>query len=99
MRGLPIKAFWLVPIIAVLGTFVVLLGGSASPVHAEEPDLTAYRQAAAYCRGDVPRPMALSADKQILCFDGLLKSRQDYPPLLKVSKTVVFSWFGVPVTI
>jgi hypothetical protein len=49
-------------------------------LHAQEIDFTPYREAADYCRGDVPRPMALSPDNRILCLDGRL-SPQELPPI------------------
>lgn len=36
----------------------------------QEFDREGYYRAVEYCRGDVSRPMALSADQKILCFDG-----------------------------
>jgi len=33
-------------------------------------DRAGYYRAVEYCRGDVSRPMALSSDRKILCFDG-----------------------------
>src|SRR5262245_38435596 len=41
-------------------------------VSAARVDFSAYTSAIEYCRGDVARPMALSADKRILCFDGVV---------------------------
>jgi hypothetical protein len=45
---------------------------------AEETNFSTYTRAAEYCRGDVARPIALSPDKRILCFDGPLLYGQDY---------------------
>src|ERR1700753_1131203 len=44
---------------------------------AEETDFGPYRAAAEYCAGEVARPLALSSDQRILCFDGLLSADQD----------------------
>jgi hypothetical protein len=44
---------------------------------AEETDFGPYRAAAEYCAGEVARPLALSSDQRILCFDGLLYADQD----------------------
>jgi len=35
-----------------------------------KPDPDAYHRAVDYCRGDVPRPTAISADRTIVCFSG-----------------------------
>ena len=45
---------------------------------AQQPDFSEYHRAADYCRGDVARPIALSPDKRILCFDGVIWRGQDY---------------------
>jgi hypothetical protein len=39
-------------------------------LRAQQPDFNEYRRAADYCRGNVARPIALSPDKRIVCFDG-----------------------------
>ncbi|MGJ4945885.1 hypothetical protein ACQR1W_35350 [Bradyrhizobium sp. HKCCYLS1011] len=39
--------------------------------------MSAYRRAADQCRGDVSRPMALLADKHILCFNDYVSASQD----------------------
>ena len=70
---------------AAQGLFVFLIFLSAfgsGSGHAQEAvsDRDAYYRAVAYCRGDVPRPMALSPDGQILCFDGPVPSDLDTSP-------------------
>ncbi len=40
-------------------------------------DWAAYARAVEFCRGGVARPMSLSSDKKILCFDGRINSGQD----------------------
>ena len=40
-------------------------------------DRESYYRAVEYCRGDVSRPMALSPDGQILCFDGAVVRDMD----------------------
>jgi hypothetical protein len=44
------------------------------PAHSQELsfDKARYALAVAYCRGDVERPISLSADHQIICFDGVI---------------------------
>jgi len=44
---------------------------------AEEIDFSPYHAAAEYCAGEVARPLALSPDQRILCFDGLFYPNQD----------------------
>jgi hypothetical protein len=43
----------------------------------ETVDERIYHLAAEYCHGTVPRPMALSSDRQILCFDGWVDDSLD----------------------
>jgi hypothetical protein len=49
-----------------------------------------------YCRGTVPRPMALSPEKEILCFDGPVDADTDVSPAkdLKESGLFVVRSFG-----
>jgi hypothetical protein len=47
---------------------------SSQDIHAEQNDLSdadkaSYAEALAYCRGDVPQPMALRDDKRVLCIN------------------------------
>lgn len=44
---------------------------------AEEIDFGPYRAAAEYCAGEFPLRLALSPDRRILCFDGLVHRDQD----------------------
>ncbi|WP_139017373.1 hypothetical protein [Bradyrhizobium sp. STM 3809] len=46
-------------------------------LRAEEVDFGAYHAAADYCGGEVARPLALSPDRRILCFDGLVRPDQN----------------------
>jgi len=71
------RASWAVLLRLVISVAVALVV-SFSPACAQQPDFSEYRRAADYCRGDVARPMALSRDKRILCFDGTIEPRQDY---------------------
>lgn len=65
-----------------IGCFAVLCAVSlvlrSGISRAEGTDFGPYARAAWYCRGDVARPIALSPDKRILCFDGQLFYGQDY---------------------
>ncbi len=42
-----------------------------------DADKTSYAEALAYCRGNVPRPMALRLDRRVLCFDGMIENPID----------------------
>jgi len=55
-----------------LFAFLILgLVPGSSELRAEQDfNRESYYRAVEYCRGDVSRPMALSADQKILCFDG-----------------------------
>lgn len=62
----------------VKAAIAALLLSSFNIARAQQPDFSEYHRAADYCRGDVARPIALSPDKRILCFDGTIETRQDY---------------------
>lgn len=64
-------------------------------------DQESYYRAVEYCRGDVPRPMALSPDRQVLCFDGLVADELDLSPAKSLKQNglfVVRSRGGIPNT-
>lgn len=42
-----------------------------------EAERASYAEALAYCRGDVPRPLALRSDKLVLCLDGMIDNPID----------------------
>jgi hypothetical protein len=50
------------------------------PAHSQESgvDKARYALAVAHCRGDVERPISLSADRQTLCFDGVIPDDLDF---------------------
>src|SRR3954464_10620645 len=58
-----------------LAALVLLMDIGAT--RAEDVNFDRYRHAANFCRGDVIRPMALSASSDILCFDGYVSAMQD----------------------
>jgi hypothetical protein len=61
----------------------------------------AYEDAVEYCRGDVTRPIALSDDQSILCFDGEIVDDQDLSSVKNLKENglfVVRSPGGSPVT-
>lgn len=60
-------------VLATLG--LALCSGHASAQQAL--DREGYYRAVEYCRGDVSRPMALSPDRQVLCFDGAVVKDMD----------------------
>jgi len=53
-------------------TLLLVLCPSEGRAQQEGFDRESYYRAVEYCRGDVSRPMALSSDRGILCFDGIL---------------------------
>jgi hypothetical protein len=67
------------PCIECLVAFGIVLGLCASePASAADFDFSKYAHAVEFCRGDVPRPMALSENRDVLCFDGEIWPGQDY---------------------
>ncbi len=74
-RGLMILFFG-VGLIAVIAAIPSNIG-TARADDARLLDFGPYRAAAEYCRDDVARPLALSVDQRILCFDGYLPADQD----------------------
>jgi hypothetical protein len=67
----------------------ILLSPLAS-ARAQQPDFSEYHRAADYCRGDVARPMALSPDRRILCFDGTIGTEQNYAAVNELSDGGLF---------
>jgi hypothetical protein len=53
-------------------------------------DRESYYRAVEYCRGEVSRPMALSPDGQVLCFDGRVKDDLDVSPAKDLKKEGLF---------
>jgi hypothetical protein len=74
----------------LIGTAAALLLSSLVAVRAQQPAFSEYTRAADYCRGDVARPMALSPDKRVLCFDGRLAPRQDYSAVKSLEDSGLF---------
>jgi hypothetical protein len=76
-----------------------MLLSSLVAASAQQPDFSEYHRAADYCRGDVARPIALSPDKRILCFDGVIWRGQDYSVVRALDEDglfVVRSYGGDP---
>lgn len=57
---------------------------------AQKADFSEYHRAADYCRGDVARPIALSPDRRIVCFDGTIAAEQDYSVLKALNDRGLF---------
>jgi hypothetical protein len=64
---------WLFTFMALL----VLFNPAESRAQEQDSYKETYHRAADYCRGPVPRPMALSSDHRILCFDGWVDDGMD----------------------
>src|SRR5258708_37167298 len=58
------------PWLFVLLALLTILCSREGHTQQSAPDRESYYRAVEYCRGDVSRPMALSPDGQVLCFDG-----------------------------
>lgn len=63
--------------VALCAVAFVCLGLEMSRAQVSDAEKASYANALAYCRGDVPRPMALRSDKRVLCLDGWDYSEQD----------------------
>lgn len=50
----------------------------------QDSDRDSYYRAVKYCRGDVSRPLALSSDGQVLCFDGVISDNLDTSPATRL---------------
>jgi hypothetical protein len=66
----------IMPSLALLA-LVALFDPGESWARQEPPDKGIYHLAAEYCRGAVPRPMSLSSDNRVLCFDGWVDDGMD----------------------
>ena len=56
---------------------LALFNPDVSRARQETSDKDVYHLAAEYCRGTVPRPMSLSSDNRVLCFDGWVDDGMD----------------------
>jgi hypothetical protein len=72
--------------IATLG--LLLCSGHSSAE--QDFDRESYYRAAEYCRGNVSRPMAVSPDGQVLCFDGEVTDDLDVSPARDLKENGVF---------
>jgi hypothetical protein len=68
-------------VLALCAQLVVCFGSEVARCqelgHKLSVDWADYASAAEFCRGDVERPMSLSPDKRILCYDGWIGVGQD----------------------
>jgi hypothetical protein len=69
--------------------FVFLNPGEGRAQH-QPFDGQIYHLAVDYCRGTVPRPMALSSDRRILCFDGWVDDGMDLSPVRDLGEDGLF---------
>ena len=67
----------LMRLLLVFLAILVVFEPGESPAQQEAIDKRIYDLATEYCRGTVPRPIALSSDRQILCFDGWIDDGMD----------------------
>src|ERR1700722_17795690 len=67
------RALWLLVVL------ITLLPLCSREGHAQQEtfDKESYYRALEYCRGNVPRPMVLSNDQRVLCFDGWVARDMD----------------------
>ena len=73
-------------VVVILG--IVLFSGQS---HAQQEfDRERYYRAVEYCRGNVSRPMALSPDGQVLCFDGFIEADLDISLARKLKENGLF---------
>lgn len=83
--------------VLVAASFELVLCASYS--RAQDFDREAYYHAVEYCRGDVSRPMALSPDGLVLCFDGIVVADLDVSPARGLKESGFFvarSRGGIP---
>lgn len=66
----------IIPALAFLA-LLVLFDPGVSRAGQQTPDKEIYYLAAEYCRGTVPRPISLSSDNRVLCFDGWVDDGMD----------------------
>jgi hypothetical protein len=59
---------------------------------AQEPafETAVYARAVEFCRGETTRPMALSADRKILCFDGQISRGEDMSSAERLEENGLF---------
>jgi hypothetical protein len=82
-------SFWRRATIATLCAWVSLCT-NAPASRAQDVDFTPYTRAADYCRSNVARPIALSVDRRVLCFDGYVSRRADLALVSKLEQGGLF---------
>jgi hypothetical protein len=78
--------YWLFAFMALL----VLFNPAESCAEEQDSYKETYHRAVDYCRGPVPRPMALSSDRRILCFDGWVDDGMDMSLARDLEKNGLF---------
>lgn len=74
-----------------LVSIALLLSCSAGAVAQQQDfDREAFYCAVEFCRGDVSRPMAISADQELLCFDGRFDKDMDLSSVAKLREGGLF---------
>lgn len=68
----------------------ILFSPGESRAQQETFDKDIYHLAAEYCRGTLPRPMALSTDRRILCFDGWIDEGMDLSSVRDLAEHGIF---------
>lgn len=63
--------------VALLALAVICWGAEISSAQLPEAERTSYAHALAYCRWNVPRPIAIREDKRVLCLDGQINAAVD----------------------
>lgn len=65
-------------------------GTEMSRAQTSDVEKASYADALAYCRGDVPRPIALRSDKRVLCLDGQIYAAVDFLPVHQLEQGGLF---------
>ena len=66
------------------------MGAEVSHAELSDTEKAVYARGVEYCRDDVQRPMSLSPDKNVLCFDGAILRDQDIPLVESLSEDGLF---------
>jgi hypothetical protein len=73
----------------VVATLALVLCSGHSRAQ-QDFDRESYHRAVEFCRGSVPRPMALSSDRQVLCFDGAIVKDMDVSLARRLNEAGLF---------
>ncbi|MBA7464886.1 hypothetical protein ES703_76057 [subsurface metagenome] len=86
MMSMEMFKVWSFLVVVTLGLLVCSSHGRAQ----QDFDRERYYRAVEYCRGDVLRPLALSPDGQVLCFDGEVAGDLDVSPARGLKENGLF---------